>query len=83
MVRRQQAADRAVRPKLRSPGHPKFQRGRVGVRGRDRQGLLAEEAARIAIVTWIEWAYYRQRRLGRLTPIEFEALMNTSATLAA
>jgi len=26
MVRRQQAADRAVRPKLRSPGHPKFQR---------------------------------------------------------
>ncbi len=27
MVRRQQAADRAVRPKLRSPGHPRFQRG--------------------------------------------------------
>lgn len=26
MVRRQQAADRAVRPRLRSPGHPKFQR---------------------------------------------------------
>ncbi|MBF6445962.1 hypothetical protein IU434_28585, partial [Nocardia farcinica] len=26
MVRRQQAADRAVRPKLRSPGHPKFQK---------------------------------------------------------
>ena len=26
MVRRQQAADRAVRPTLRSPGHPKFQR---------------------------------------------------------
>ena len=26
MVRRQQAADRAVRRKLRSPGHPKFQR---------------------------------------------------------
>jgi len=26
MVRRQQAADRAIRPKLRSPGHPKFQR---------------------------------------------------------
>ena len=26
MVRRQQDADRAVRPKLRSPGHPKFQR---------------------------------------------------------
>ena len=26
MVRRQQAADKAIRPKLRSPGHPKFQR---------------------------------------------------------
>jgi len=26
MVRRQQSADRAVRPKLRSPGHPKYQR---------------------------------------------------------
>jgi IS30 family transposase len=26
VARRQQAADRAVRPKLRSPGHPKFQR---------------------------------------------------------
>lgn len=26
MVRRQRAADRAVRPRLRSPGHPKFQR---------------------------------------------------------
>lgn len=26
MVRRQQAADRALRPKLRSPGHPKFRR---------------------------------------------------------
>jgi hypothetical protein len=26
MVRRQQAADRALRLKLRSPGHPKFQR---------------------------------------------------------
>ena len=27
MVRRQQAADRAVRPVMRSPGHPRFQRG--------------------------------------------------------
>ena len=26
MARRQQAADRAIRPKLRSPGHPKFPR---------------------------------------------------------
>ena len=26
MVRRQQAADRAIRPSMRSPGHPKFHR---------------------------------------------------------
>lgn len=26
MARRQQDADRAIRPRLRSPGHPKFQR---------------------------------------------------------
>lgn len=32
MVRRQQAADRAVRPKLRSPGHPKFVAPAVGAR---------------------------------------------------
>ncbi|OBS03362.1 integrase [Mycobacterium gordonae] len=46
MVRRQQAADRAVRPKLRSPGHPKYQR-HVEVAFWDQivKGLLAEEAA--------------------------------------
>lgn len=41
---------------------------------------------RIAIVTWIERTYHRRRKqasLGRLTPIEFEAIMNTTATLAA
>lgn len=41
---------------------------------------------RIAIVTWIERTYHRRRRqaaLGRLTPIEFETIMNTSAALAA
>ena len=35
---------------------------------------------RIAIVTWIERTYHRRRRqtrLGRLTPIEFEAIMTT------
>jgi transposase-like protein len=46
MVRRQQAADRAVRPKLRSPGHPKFQRRvEVAFWRQIAQGLLAEEAA--------------------------------------
>ena len=44
------------------------------------------EELRIAIVTWIERTYHRRRRqdaLGRLTPIEFEAIMTTTATQAA
>jgi putative transposase len=39
-----------------------------------------------AIVTWIERTYHRRRRqprLGRLTPIEFEVIMNLPAALAA
>jgi transposase InsO family protein len=41
---------------------------------------------RIAIVTWIERTYHRRRRqvgLGRLTPIEFEAIMTPPARQAA
>ena len=49
MARRQQAADRAVRPKLRSPGHPKFHRP---VKARFwagiAKGLLPIEAAAVA-----------------------------------
>lgn len=44
------------------------------------------EQLRIAIVTWIERTYHRRRRqtaLGRLTPIEFEAIMTTPASQAA
>ncbi len=44
------------------------------------------EQLRIAIVTWIERTYHRRRRqdaLGRLTPIEFEAIMTPTATQAA
>ncbi len=40
----------------------------------------------IAIVTWIERTYHRRRRqdaLGRLTPIEYEAIMTTPAVQAA
>ncbi|HLU62998.1 MAG TPA: IS3 family transposase, partial [Protaetiibacter sp.] len=40
----------------------------------------------IAMVTWIERTYHRRRRqarLGRLTPIEFETIMNTAVALAA
>jgi transposase InsO family protein/transposase-like protein len=52
----------------------------------DRRTWTTREQLRIAIVTWIERTYHRrrrQRRLGRLTPIEFETIMNTTATLAA
>lgn len=41
---------------------------------------------RLAIVTWIERTYHRRRRqrvLGKLTPIEFEAIMTTPAASAA
>lgn len=52
----------------------------------DRRSWTTREQLRIAIVTWIERTYHRRRRqprLGRLTPIEFETIMNTTATLAA
>lgn len=44
------------------------------------------EQLRIAIVTWIERTYHRRRRqdvLGRLTPIEWETIMNQTVALAA
>ena len=51
MVRRQQAADRAIRPKLRSPGHPKYQRYvEVAFWEQIAKGLLAEEAAGVVCV---------------------------------
>ncbi|MEY2848013.1 MAG: hypothetical protein RI885_678 [Actinomycetota bacterium] len=51
----------------------------------DRRSWTTREQLRIAIVTWIERTYHRrrQRRLGRLTPVEFEVIMNTTAALAA
>ena len=52
----------------------------------DRRSWATREDLRIAIVTWIERTYHRRRRqarLGRLTPIEFEAIMITPAALAA
>ncbi|MDT0120992.1 helix-turn-helix domain-containing protein, partial [Kocuria sp. PD6] len=49
MGRRQQAADRAVRSKLRSPGHPKFQRPvEAAFWTAIAQGLLPEEASAVA-----------------------------------
>ncbi|WP_116410243.1 IS3 family transposase [Subtercola boreus] len=52
----------------------------------DRHSWTTREQLRIAIVTWIERTYHRRRRqaaLGRLTPVEYETIMNTSAAIAA
>lgn len=41
---------------------------------------------RLAIITWKERTYHRRRRqhrLGRLTPIEYETIMTTTASQAA
>ena len=50
----------------------------------DRQRWATREELRLAINTWIERTYHRrrrQRRLGRLTPVEYETL--THAATAA
>lgn len=47
---------------------------------------VTRDQLRLAIVHWIEARYHRrrrQRRLGKLTPVEFEAIMNRTAALAA
>jgi putative transposase len=52
----------------------------------DRRRWSTREQLRIAIVTWIERTYHRRRRqtaLGRLTPIEYETIMTTTALQAA
>jgi transposase InsO family protein len=52
----------------------------------NRRSWTTRDQLRIAIVTWIERTYHRRRRqsgLGRLTPIEFETIMNTTVALAA
>ena len=52
MVRRQQAADRAIRPKLRSPGHPKFQRQvEAAFWAQIAKGLVPAEAAAVVGVS--------------------------------
>lgn len=51
-----------------------------------RRSWDTRDQLRIAIVTWIEHTYHRRRRQKRLhglTPIEYEAIMNTSVALAA
>ena len=52
----------------------------------DRRSWATRDQLRIAIVTWIERTYHRRRRqdaLGRLTPIEYETIMNQTVALAA
>jgi putative transposase len=48
----------------------------------DRRQWATRQELRIAIVTWIERTYHRrrrQRRLGRLTPVEYETLTHAAA----
>ncbi|CAN7347939.1 IS3 family transposase [Terrabacter sp. LjRoot27] len=52
----------------------------------NRRAWATREQLRIAIVTWIERTYHRRRRqprLGRLTPVEYELIMTTTATQVA
>ena len=52
----------------------------------DRRHWQTREELRTAIVIWIERTYHRRRRqsrLGRLTPIEYETIMNPVALAAA
>ena len=52
----------------------------------DRHRWATRQDLRISIVTWLERTYHRRRRqdrLGRLTPIEYEATIATAATQAA
>ena len=52
----------------------------------DRGGWATRQQLRLAIVHWIEATYHRkrrQRRLGKLTPVEFECIMIEAVELAA
>ena len=52
----------------------------------DRGSWRTSQELRLAIVAWIERKYHRkprQRRLGRLTPVEFETIMMDVVGLTA
>ena len=52
----------------------------------DRRPWETREELWVAIVTWIERTYHRRRRqstLGRLTPVEYEAIMTPESVTAA
>ena len=51
----------------------------------DRQRWTSREQLKLAIITWIEQTYHRRRRqrgLGKLTPIEYETLLQPAALAA-
>ncbi|QUL80256.1 IS3 family transposase [Brevibacterium sp. SMBL_HHYL_HB1] len=51
----------------------------------DRRRWASREQLRLAIVTWIERRYHRRRRqarLGRLTPVEYETIIESPAVAA-
>ena len=51
----------------------------------DRHRWDTRQELRLAITTWIERTYHRrrrQRRLGKLTPIEYETINRTALTAA-
>jgi transposase InsO family protein len=51
----------------------------------DRQRWPTRQDLRLAITTWIERTYHRrrrQRRLGKLTPIEYETINRTALPAA-
>ena len=52
----------------------------------NRTRWATREELRLAIVTWIETTHHRkrcQRGLGKLTPIEYETIINRQVALAA
>lgn len=52
----------------------------------DRKRWATRRELRLAIVSWVEGKYHRkrkQRRLGKETPVEFEAIMRSTVDLAA
>ena len=52
----------------------------------NRRSWTTREELRIEIVTWIERTYHRRRRqvrLGRLTPVEYELIMDHTPADAA
>lgn len=48
----------------------------------NRQTWATRQELRLEIVHWIAGSYRRKRRLGRLTPIEFEIIESTTALAA-